>query len=93
MWRLYIRHVEAVYGYGYGYAMCRLYIRHVETVYEYRYGYVVWGLWDRPPDIYGNGKEPSVMCMSHCCMFMHEYHTIHDYSYVHVCVTTYMVAC
>ena len=31
--RLYIRHVEAVYGYGYGYAMWRLYIRHVEAVY------------------------------------------------------------
>ena len=34
MWRLYLRHVEAIYGYGYKYAMWRLYIRHVEAVYE-----------------------------------------------------------
>ena len=34
MWRLYLRHVEAIYGYGYRYAMWRLYICHVEAVYE-----------------------------------------------------------
>ena len=33
MWRLYLRHVEAIYEME-KYAMWRLYIRHVEAVYK-----------------------------------------------------------